>query len=161
MARGPNPRRVKVHRTYTVDELADRLGVHANTVRTWIGRGLPVLDDKRPLLIEGSAARAFLERRRADRKRPCPLGHLFCLPCGLPKPPAGGLVEYRPLLPGSGNLRAICPSCDRLMHRRVKRDRIAEALGDLDVTFPEPESSLTDTPSLSRNSDFKPTRKSP
>lgn len=161
MARGPNPRRVKIHRTYTVEELAVCVDVHANTVRAWIGRGLAVLDDKRPLLIEGSAARVFLERRRTDRKRPCPPGHLYCLPCGTPKRPDDDLVEYIPLRPGTGNLRAFCPTCERLIHRRVRRDRIVEAMGDIAVSFPERESTLGDTSSLSQNSDLENTRTKP
>src|SRR6516162_8070923 len=34
-----NPRRVKIHRTYTVEEAARLFGVHKNTVRTWLKTG--------------------------------------------------------------------------------------------------------------------------
>jgi hypothetical protein len=43
-----------VLRSYTIDEVTRTLEVHRNTVRHWIKAGLPVIDDKRPILILGS-----------------------------------------------------------------------------------------------------------
>jgi hypothetical protein len=34
--RHPNPRLAKIHRNYTVEEVANVFGVHRNTVRQWI-----------------------------------------------------------------------------------------------------------------------------
>lgn len=48
-----NPRRAKLHRSYTAFELAELLDVHKNTVRQWIKAGLPVVDGARPALICG------------------------------------------------------------------------------------------------------------
>ena len=36
-----NPRRVKIHRCYTVEEVAKLFGAHKNTVRGWLKAGLP------------------------------------------------------------------------------------------------------------------------
>jgi hypothetical protein len=46
--RRPNPRLAKIHRSYTVEESATLFGVHRNTVREWVRRGLPTSDRKRP-----------------------------------------------------------------------------------------------------------------
>ena len=43
----PNPRLAKIHRSYTVDEIATLYGVHRNTVRAWIARGLATVDQRR------------------------------------------------------------------------------------------------------------------
>lgn len=43
--------RVKVHRSYTVDEAARLLGVTKGTIRRWIGAGLPAITDRKPFLI--------------------------------------------------------------------------------------------------------------
>jgi hypothetical protein len=58
-----DPRRIKTHFAYTVEEAADALGVHKNTVRMWIKGGLAVADDRRPTVMSGAAIRAFLENR--------------------------------------------------------------------------------------------------
>ena len=49
--RRPDRRRVKLLRSYTIEEVARTLEVHRNTVRHWIKAGLRVIDDKRPILI--------------------------------------------------------------------------------------------------------------
>src|SRR5216683_7791116 len=85
-ARHPNPRLVKIHRNYTVEEIALRFGVHKNTVREWVKRGLPtVADKKRPMLILGADLAAFLQARRAKNKRTCQAGEIYCVRCRSPK----------------------------------------------------------------------------
>ena len=46
-----NPRLARRDRTYTVDEVVALFGVHANTVRNWLGHGLKTIDDRRPILV--------------------------------------------------------------------------------------------------------------
>ena len=69
----PNPRRAKIHRSYTVEEVARLYSLHRNTVRQWIKNGLAVCDEQRPALILGSELRAHLVRKRTANKRPCML----------------------------------------------------------------------------------------
>lgn len=116
--RGPNPRRAKIHRAYTVEEAARDLRVHKNTVRAWLKAGLRCVEGW-PTLIRGADLSAFLSQRRAAGKQPCPPGHLYCLRCRVPRRPDPDLVEYLPAPAGPGNIRAMCPSCATLMHRRA------------------------------------------
>ena len=69
--RHPNHRLVKIHRNYTVEDIANLFGIHKNTVRRWIKDGLATIDDKRPMLILGHVLVAFLQSRRAKNKQPC------------------------------------------------------------------------------------------
>jgi hypothetical protein len=46
-------------------------GVHRNTVREWVKRGLPTIDQKRPMLILGRDLIEFLQQRRLRNKRTC------------------------------------------------------------------------------------------
>lgn len=125
--RYPNPRLAKLHRNYTIPEAAKVLGVHKNTVSRWIkDQGLEAVTDKRPYLIRGDALRAFLTEKRSRHRTACPPGYLYCLPCRTRRPPAGRLVEYLPLSPAHGNLRALCPVCDGLMHRAIRAADLAE-----------------------------------
>lgn len=79
-----SPRRVKLHRIYSAAELADCLGVHKNTVRHWQVNGLEPVSTGRPTLFDGATVRAFLAKRNASRKRPCPPGTIYCFKCRHP-----------------------------------------------------------------------------
>jgi transposase len=69
--RRPNPRLVKIHRSYAVEEIARRLEVHKNTVRAWMRAGLKAIDHRRPTLISGAELVEFLKEKRQKKKRPC------------------------------------------------------------------------------------------
>jgi len=135
--RHPNPRLVKIHRSYTVEEIARLLGKHKNTVRNWIKDGLATIDDKRPTLILGLDLAAFIKQRRAKNKQSCKPGELYCVRCRAPKFPAGDMAEYSPVTEKFGNLIAICPDCDSIMNRRISLARIVEIFGNMDITFPK------------------------
>src|SRR5215470_11942879 len=111
MRRRPKPRLVKVHRCYSVEEVARLLQAHKNTVRGWIRAGLPTIDARRPILIAGRELRRFLEAKCKKRKQPCALGEFYCVGCRSPKAPAGAMADYIPVSNASGNLRGLCPDC--------------------------------------------------
>src|SRR5947207_2849355 len=134
--RRPNPRLAKIHRNYTVDEVARLFGIHKGTVRHWVKLGLPTTDEQRPMLILGRDLRAFIEQRRAASKRPCAPGQIYCVRCRTPRDPAPGLVECRARGP-SFDLVGICPNCGTLMYRRVSLRNFIESVGSLQVTLPE------------------------
>lgn len=136
-ARRVNPRAVKLHRSYSVPELAACFGVHKNTVRHWQRAGLKPLDGRRPVLFQGAIVRAFLANRNASRKRPCPPGTLYCFRCREPRPPALGMVDYHSINVKSGNVRAICATCDTVMHRRASKAALASILPGCDVQYGE------------------------
>ena len=136
--RRPNPRLAKIHRNYTVDEVARTLGTHKNTVRAWITKGLPTIDSRRPTLIHGLDLARFLETRRKGAKQTCGPGQIYCVKCRFPKTPAGRMADYIPITATSGNLRGICPDCEILIHRRVSRAKLDSVRGNLEVAFPHP-----------------------
>jgi len=135
--RHPNHRLVKIHRNYTAGEVAVVLGIHKNTVRAWIKAGLPTIDEKRPVLILGNELIAFLQARRAKKRKPCEPGQLYCVKCRSSKFPAARMADYVSLSEEVGNLVAICPDCDCLMHRCVSLTRLREFLGIMDISFPQ------------------------
>jgi len=156
--RSPNPRLAKTHRNYTVAEIAALFDVHKNTVHAWRKAGLAPIDDRRkPLLFLGAALSAFLDARRVKRKRPLRSGQIYCVGCRDAKEPALGMVEYVPLTATSGNLRGLCPTCERLIHRRVSRSKLNSILGSLEVTVTEAAPRIKDGIDPSVNSDFEPT----
>lgn len=154
-ARRANPNLVKLHRSYTASELAARLGVHKNTVRHWQGEGLSPIDGGRPALFQGAAVRAFLAKRNAGRKRPCPPGTLYCFRCREPRRSALDMVDYVEMRPGTGNLRALCGTCETIMHRRVRRSALAAVMPGIAVQIREASPRLIWRPHPSHNCDFE------
>jgi hypothetical protein len=137
-----NPRLAKLHRSFSVFELADLLGVHRNTVRLWIKEGLPVLDGAKPILIIGSEFQAWWAKRAKARKRPCQPGQMYCFKCREPKAPALGMVEYAPANPLTGNLKALCETCGTFMHRNTRLADIPARMPGLAVQITQAPSSI-------------------
>lgn len=152
--RHPNHRLVKQLRTYTVKELAVLLARDKNTIRSWEKQGLSPIDGGRPKVFSGAAVVRFLVERREGAKRPCEPGELYCLPCHKPQRPALDMVDFVPLTETTGDLQGLCPTCGRMMFRRVNHARLASAAGDLDVAFPEEEQRLIDGADRSVKRDF-------
>jgi hypothetical protein len=157
MGRHPNLRLVKIHRSYTVEEVARLLRKHKNTVRAWIKQGLRPIDGRRPTLIHGLELVSFLQNRRMSGKQPCPPGYMYCLKCRSPKQPAAGIADYLPISDTSGNLRAFCPDCGKFMHRRASLAKLNVAGAGLDIAFPQAVSRLRESaiPSLICDSSMK------
>jgi hypothetical protein len=144
---------VKLHRSYTAGELAERLGVHKNTVRNWQAAGLEPVGKGRPLLFHGEVVREFLSRRKASRKRPCPPGTLYCFRCRTPRGPALAMVDYGETKPGTGNLEALCETCGAIMHRRARRASLPTIMPGIAVQITEALERLCQRRSPSLNCD--------
>ena len=137
-----NPRRVKIHHSYSVEEAARTFGVHKNTVRGWVGKGLEPIDHRRPMLFAGDILRAFLIAQRSGRKRPCGPGTMYCFRCREPREPALGMVDYFPINAVSGNLKALCGVCETIMHRRTRRSELRAVMPGILVQIAEAPSRL-------------------
>jgi hypothetical protein len=129
LARRINPRLIRLHRSYSIEDAAFSLGVHKNSVRGWIRNGLPVMDRTRPLLMHGDELRAYLEAKRKAAQCPCTPGTLYCLKC-------------RSLNATTGNLKALWDTYGTLMHRRVGMSAIAATMPDFQITIREARERL-------------------
>lgn len=148
-----NPRLAKLHRSYSVVELASILGAHKHTVRGWIKAGLPTVDSTRPVLILGSDFQEWWGTRRKAAKRPLNPGELYCFKCRQPKAPALGMVGYLATNASTGNLRAMCETCGTMMHRRARLIALAAIMPGLDVKRREAASRIMERAHTSLNTD--------
>jgi hypothetical protein len=64
-------------------------------------------------------------------------------------------VEYISSSPTAGNLRGICPTCHRLIHRRVNPAKLPLVTGDLEVIHTAAGPRLVETDDLPVNCELK------
>lgn len=153
--RHPNYRHVKIHRTYTTEEIAELFGTHKNTVRNWHKNGLAAIDDKRPMLFHGKILAAYLQAKRTKHKRPCKVGEIYCIRCRAPKVPAGDMAEYQAITATVGNLLAICPDCELMMNRRISISKLDQFRRQMDITLPQALQHINESGDPTVNINFK------
>jgi hypothetical protein len=92
-------------------------------------------------LIPGRFFHAFLAAAKPGKRRLKP-GECYCVKCRLPKRPAFGEADYRPLNAVIGSLQGLCPDCGSLMFRRVTWAKIGSISDDLHVAIHDAERHL-------------------
>lgn len=112
MAKRVSAQRVKIHRQYTYDTVADVLGVTVQTVRAWRGEGLAVLDSQKPHLILGHDLKSFLQNRMPKASCKLAPGEFFCMSCRAPRGAYGAMADYEPFNATRGRLVALCEACE-------------------------------------------------
>ena len=150
-----NPRLVKIHRSYSVEEVGRLFGRHKNSVLRWLKTGLPAIDGRKPYLIRGRDLADFLERRRVSRKRPCGTSEMFCLRCRAPRAPVALCAFYEPQTPLLGNLKATCGTCGSAMNRRTSAAKLARFLGHLSLAMPEALQHIVQSPDPTLNCELQ------
>ena len=154
MAKRPNPNLAKIHRNYTVEDVADLFSVHKNTVRSWVKDGLPTNDNKRPMLILGSNLKHYLQAKKKSNKRKCLSFEIYCVRCRSPQSPAGNMVDYEPINCSMGRLIGLCPSCNGIVNKFFNIAQIEQIQGKLDITFPKALKHINESSKPLLNSDF-------
>lgn len=131
-----NPNLAKIHRSYTIEEVAGLYGVHKNTVRGWIEKGLPLNDDKKPILILGSELRDFLQSKRNKNKQKCQPDEIYCVRCKSKQHLEKDLVEYEAINDSTGRLIAICPACECMINKYINLRGLELIQDKLGITIP-------------------------
>jgi predicted DNA-binding protein YlxM (UPF0122 family) len=117
MKRNHNHNKSKIHRSYTVEEVAELYGVHKRTVRNWIKKGLPIFDDIRPLLILGTDLKIFIRKQRKGNKFKCKLSEIYCFRCRIPRKPDLQKIKFSQQPSGIGRVFAMCSVCDSKVNK--------------------------------------------
>jgi excisionase family DNA binding protein len=136
MARFPSPNRIKTHNIYSVWEAAEVLSKHRRTILRWINdKGLSADKTCTPWLIDGSDLKAFLGFRRQSVRVRLALHHLYCLGCKSAQEPAGKFADYTHQTPTTGMLSALCPACECVINKVVRRSDLEAIQAKIEVTI--------------------------
>ena len=126
-----NPRHAKINRCYLAEEIAERFGVHKNTVMNWFKQGLKDCGAGRPRLVLGKDLRDFLEQKRRKNKRPCKPGEIYCVGCRCPTLPIHKIAHLVVSESGRAEIIGRCPSCQSKIFRKVSLAKKDAWKGDL------------------------------
>jgi len=126
-----NPNRIKIHRSYNVIEVSELLGVHPKTVRNWIRAGLPVADEKRPLLISGSDLKIYLKKKRKTYMHRCKAHEMYCFKCKQPTNPSIELLEFIANPAGMAQMMGRCAECGCKANKYVSLRNVEQIWLDL------------------------------
>ncbi len=135
MTRRINPRKVKIHQNYTVEEVAQLVGRSIPTVRSWIKKGLRVMRGQIPHLILGADLREYLDKSQKSNKKPLTPNQLYCLKCRKPQAPYGALVDYVPISDVRGRLEGLCPTCEGICNRFASPRQLPRFAEIFDLTI--------------------------
>lgn len=111
-----NPQKIRTHRSYTIKELSELLGINKKTCSRWIEKGLKVIDEsKNPILISGSDLRQFLINRKIKKEIKLNRRQFLCFSCRKASyAKRGSSVSMK------GRKTALCRVCNGKMSRTIK-----------------------------------------
>lgn len=150
-----NPNLVKIHRNYSIEEVAGLYGVHKNTVSHWLRAGLPYLDEQKPFLILGADLKEFLQARRTKQKKRCNPDQMYCFRCRSPQKPAEGFVEYLPISSTKGRLSGLCASCEGIINKYTSLASLEHYSAIFDVSVSTAQKHINDSANPLLNSDTR------
>ncbi len=119
MASRNNSNRIKIHRNYTVVDASETLGVHPKTIRNWLKVGLPIVDEKRPLLINGSDLKVYLNQKRKAIIFHCEEHEMCCFRCKQAMKPSIESVQFIAKPAGMAHMTGECEECGCRMNKYV------------------------------------------
>lgn len=137
-----NPNRIKINRSYTVMDASETLGVHPKTVRNWIRAGLLVIDETRPLLIQGADLKLFLKQKRKASQHPCELEEMYCFKCKQPKVPSINSVQFIAKPAGMAQMKGRCGECGKWANKFVSWRDVNQIWTELGGKLPIAEKHL-------------------
>ncbi|RPA35264.1 helix-turn-helix domain-containing protein [Shewanella frigidimarina] len=142
MSKRINPNRVKINRNYTVMDVSETLGVHPKTVRNWIHAGLQVIDDNRPLLIQGADLKLYLKQKRKTYLHKCELNEMYCFKCKQPQKPIIESLEFIADPGGMVQITGRCVECQQRVNKFASWRDVNQVWTELGGKLPIPEKHL-------------------
>ncbi len=135
--RKPDMRRISTNRSYTAVKLAECLRLSVATIRAWIREGLPTLDQQKPMVISGQAAKVWLKAKWQARKQKCAPDQMYCCGCRQPRRPGLGTVFVMRINLKKLLIKARCEVCDARMNKSGSVSKLGEIIAVFESLMPQ------------------------
>jgi excisionase family DNA binding protein len=112
-----NLRRIKATWPYTVQEIAELLGIHKNAILRWLKNGLNADRDHRPYLVRGSELIRFLSARQSRTRKKCRQTEFYCFKCRTTRESYLGIADIVIESPIRMRLSALCETCSTKINK--------------------------------------------
>lgn len=150
MSKKLNPNKSKIHRSYTMEEVANLYSINKRTVRNWIQDGLPVIKEKKPFLILGTELRIFIRQKNKSRKRKCKPNELYCFRCRKASLVEATSIHFLRESHGTGRVFGACLQCGVKVHKfySLRNEEALKVALHKEITDSTKTHSLDDCPPL-------------
>jgi len=110
-----DPRKISQHKSYTIKELSDLVGMSEKTCWRWIEQGMATVPgSNKPILVLGSEVKKFIRNRNSKTEIKLGRSEFFCFKCKLPRRAKRGSNSV------SGNTkRGLCSVCNGKMSKTI------------------------------------------
>ena len=110
-----DPRKVSKHKSYTLKELSDLVGMSEKTCLRWIEKGMATVPGiQKPILISESEVKKFIRNKNSKTKIKLGRSEFYCFTCKRPSRAKRGSISI------SGNRkRGLCSACNGKMCKTI------------------------------------------
>ena len=120
-----------------MEEVANTLKVHVQTVRTWIkDEGLKIIDNRQPFLIYGFELIEFIKKQNHKGKCKTPFDQFYCMSCKDARPALQNTIAFVQK-PNGLCVKAVCRTCKSKMNKTYKLNdfqKLKRAFNVVDVS---------------------------
>lgn len=108
-------RKISQHKSYTIKELSDLVGMSEKTCLRWIEQGMATVPGShKPILVLGSEVKRFIRKKNSGAKIKLKRHEFFCFTCKLPRRAKRGSIGV------SGNTKkGLCSVCNGKMSKTI------------------------------------------
>lgn len=120
-------RKLKSKKSYSTQELADTMGVHCQTVRSWRKNGLKPIDNtSHHSLYLGLAVQTYLKQQMENRRVRLASGEFYCLGCHAKTTSHQSIIVSQNKLVGRGKesvrIEGQCIKCGKKVNKFSSRN---------------------------------------
>lgn len=122
-----NARLIKSKYSYSLQELADVIGCHSNTISNWIKcEGLQRIDGIYPYMLYGQVVIDFLKARQLKNKTTLSINEFRCCTCQSSRKAWEGIATIKTINSKIAMLQAICEQCNGKINKIISLKKISE-----------------------------------